>query len=56
MTMEEYLADSAKAIPSGRLGRPEEIGDVVTFLASEQAGYINGVNLLVDGGSARGIH
>jgi len=56
MTMEEYLADSAKAIPTGRLGRPEEIGDVVTFLASEQAGYINGVNLLVDGGSARGIH
>ena len=56
MTLEEYLADGAKAIPAGRLGKPEEIGNVVAFLASEQASYINGVNLLVDGGSARGIH
>jgi 3-oxoacyl-[acyl-carrier protein] reductase len=56
LTLEEYLADSAKAIPAGRLGSPKEIGNVVAFLASEQASYINGVNLLVDGGSARGIH
>jgi 3-oxoacyl-[acyl-carrier protein] reductase len=56
MTLEEYLADSAKAIPAGRLGSPEEIGNVVAFLASEQASYINGVNLLVDGGAAKGIH
>jgi 3-oxoacyl-[acyl-carrier protein] reductase len=56
MTLERYLEESARTIPAGRLGRPEEIGDVVTFLASEQASYINGANLLVDGGSARGIH
>jgi 3-oxoacyl-[acyl-carrier protein] reductase len=56
MTLEEYLEESARAIPAGRLGRPEEIGNVVAFLASEQASYINGVNLLVDGGSAKGIH
>jgi len=56
MTLEEYLAESAKSIPAGRIGRPEEIGDVVAFFASEQAGYINGVNLLVDGGAAKGIH
>jgi 3-oxoacyl-[acyl-carrier protein] reductase len=56
MTLEEYLTDSAKAIPAGRLGSPEEIGSVVAFLASEQASYINGINLLVDGGAARGIH
>jgi 3-oxoacyl-[acyl-carrier protein] reductase len=56
MTPEEYLADSAKAIPAGRLGMPEEIGNVVAFLASEPASYINGVNLLVDGGWAKGIH
>jgi 3-oxoacyl-[acyl-carrier protein] reductase len=56
MTLEEYMAGSAKAIPAGRLGKPEEIGNVVAFLASEQASYINGANLLVDGGAARGIH
>ncbi len=56
MTFEEYLADGARAIPTGRLGRPEEIGDVVAFLASEQASYINGESLLVDGGLAKGIH
>jgi 3-oxoacyl-[acyl-carrier protein] reductase len=56
MSLEDYLADNAKMIPAGRLGRPEEIGNVVAFLASEQASYINGANLLVDGGSAKGIH
>jgi 3-oxoacyl-[acyl-carrier protein] reductase len=56
ITFEEYLAESAKAIPTGRLGRPGEIGSVVAFLASEQASYINGENLLVDGGLAKGIH
>ncbi len=56
MSFEEYLTDSARAIPAGRLGRPEEIGDVAAFLASEQASYINGESLLVDGGLAKGIH
>jgi 3-oxoacyl-[acyl-carrier protein] reductase len=56
MTMEEYLRETASAIPAGRLGRPEEIGNTVAFLASEQASYINGVNLLVDGSAAKGIH
>jgi 3-oxoacyl-[acyl-carrier protein] reductase len=56
MTMEEYLKETASAIPAGRLGRPEEIGNTVAFLASEQASYINGVNLLVDGSAAKGIH
>ena len=56
ITLEDYLKEVAGTIPSGRLGRPEEIGNVVAFLASEQASYINGVNLLVDGGEAKGIH
>lgn len=56
MTLEQYLEESVRTIPAGRIGRPEEIGDVVAFLASEKASYINGVNLLVDGGMARGIH
>ena len=42
-------------IPCGRLGRPEEIGDLVAFLASERAGYITGTAIAVDGGAIRGL-
>lgn len=42
-------------IPVGRLGTPEEFADVVAFLCSERASYVNGVNLMVDGGLTRGI-
>ncbi|HTP79912.1 MAG TPA: SDR family oxidoreductase [Bacteroidota bacterium] len=48
--LDQYWAEVAKEIPSARFGRPEEVGNVVAFLASEQASYINGVSLLVDGG------
>jgi 3-oxoacyl-[acyl-carrier protein] reductase len=56
ISSEQYLKETAGAIPTGRLGRPEEIGTVVAFLASEQASYVNGVNMLVDGSAAKGIH
>ncbi|NSX32901.1 SDR family oxidoreductase [Brevundimonas vesicularis] len=38
-------------IPLGRLGRPEDIASVVTFLASDMAGYMSGAAMLVDGGA-----
>ena len=47
--------DDLKAIPLGRWGTPREFGDVVCFLASEQARYVNGITLTVDGGLARGL-
>ncbi|WP_129665255.1 SDR family NAD(P)-dependent oxidoreductase [Phytoactinopolyspora endophytica] len=48
----EATADYAPN-PAGRLGRAEDIAHAVTFLASPLAGYINGVNLRVDGGITR---
>lgn len=43
---EEY----AKLVPMGRVGRPEEVAAAVTFLASDDASFITGSNLVVDGG------
>jgi 3-oxoacyl-[acyl-carrier protein] reductase len=43
------------SIPLGRLGTPQEFGDVVCFLASERARYVNGVTLAVDGGLVRSL-
>jgi len=48
-------ADKVSAdIPLGRMGTPEEFGAVAAFLVSEVASFVNGVNLLVDGGMYRG--
>lgn len=49
-TVEEVVAASHAQIPAGRYGRPSEFGDVVAFLASERASYINGITVTVDGG------
>ena len=37
-------------IPRGKMGRPEEIAAVAPFLASDEASFVNGVELSVDGG------
>ena len=45
----------AKGIPVGRLGRPEDFGDVVAFVCSEPANYVTGTTVLVDGGRYLGL-
>jgi 3-oxoacyl-[acyl-carrier protein] reductase len=50
-----YLERQAAEVPDGRVGRAQEVADVVAFLASERASYINGVTLAVDGGLIRCI-
>ena len=38
------------SIPQGRLGSPADIGNAALFLATDEAGYISGQSLVVDGG------
>ena len=47
---DEQLAEGAKNIPWGRLGRPDEIGKLVTFVMSGDCDYMTGSTLLIDGG------
>lgn len=52
---EEVMADYHRLIPLERMARPEEIADLVVFLASERAGYITGTTIPVDGGYHLGL-
>ena len=51
---ESELTRIGQRIPLGRIGRADDFGAVTTFLASEQAGFITGTCLLVDGGATKG--
>jgi len=53
ITGEEALAAIVSDIPLGRMGRPEEIADLVVFLASDRASYVTGAAVAVDGGYVR---
>lgn len=55
ITYEEARAEQEATIAAGRLGRPEELGDLCAFLCSAQAGYLTGQNLQLDGGSYAGL-
>ena len=52
---DDILAGFAAPVPMGRIGQPEELAAVVAFLASEQAAYVNGASILVDGGRYKGL-
>ena len=51
----DVKAEEIAAIPAGRFGNPNELGAAIAFLASPAAGYINGINLPVDGGRTGGL-
>ena len=54
-SLDELLKSRIRDIPLQRLGRPEEVANVVAFLASECSSYMTGACVTVDGGVMRGI-
>ena len=54
-TPTEVLAELIEDIPARRLGKPEELAALITFLASEQAAYITGATIQMDGGLVQGL-
>jgi 3-oxoacyl-[acyl-carrier protein] reductase len=52
---EEMERGAVQGIPAGRLGDPDEYGDLVAFLCSERSGYITGSSIPIDGGLRRSL-
>lgn len=50
LTWEEWKAEQGKAVPLGRLGKPEEFAAMALLLASDAGGYVTGTAINVDGG------
>jgi 3-oxoacyl-[acyl-carrier protein] reductase len=54
-SVEAVMESMVANIPAGRMGDPKELGDLVAFLASERAAYVNGTTIQIDGGYVRGL-
>jgi 3-oxoacyl-[acyl-carrier protein] reductase len=55
MTPQEVVKGWQDQIPAGRLGKPHEIASLCVYLASQQAGYLTGQAIAVDGGWTKGV-
>ena len=54
-SLEAAAPMAREQVPAGRLGTPEEYGDLVAFLCSERAAYLTGTTIPIDGGLLRAI-
>ena len=54
-TPEQFVKTLISQIPIGRIGRPEEIGDLVAFVASDRSGFVTGTSIVADGGAFQGL-
>ena len=54
--VETYVKEQNAGMPLGRIALPEEVADLVCFLASERAAFLTGITITVDGGSTRGVY
>jgi NAD(P)-dependent dehydrogenase (short-subunit alcohol dehydrogenase family) len=50
LSVEEYLNSVRAANPTGRMALPSDVAAAVVFLISDEAGFINGTSMVVDGG------
>lgn len=51
MDPEEFVKECGKGVPMGRMGLPEDIGDLALFLACDESRYITGQEFIIDGGN-----
>lgn len=54
-SLDAVMAQAGEALPVGRVGQPEEFGALVAFLASEQAAFLTGTAIPLDGGASHGL-
>jgi len=54
--LETHARETSATFPLGRIALPEEVGDLVCFLASARASFLTGIAITVDGGMTRGVY